>query len=337
MSEGVITIQPIIMLRLVLGAGVISGSGWMTRILAAILKKTSAPSRIKRISWLNLNSLEWLATIQLLLIAVVALPLLPNQAIGPWNAVNPRTVGYLILFIAWISFLGYFAMRLFGSRGLLATSAIGGLVSSTAVTLSFAKRARKDRRNVMILGAGISLAAAIMAVRVLVEVVVVNATLVPMVLPPLTCLALVPFVAAIVIALRMKPSSSGPPPDLDNPLELGSAIFFGLVLAVLSILVRATETWFGDTGVYILSAISGITDVDALSLSLAEATRQSLDLEVGAVGIFIGAAVNTVVKGVLATVIGGFSLAKWCASILLIALVLGAIAMGGVLWWSPVG
>ena len=316
--------------RLILGSGVILGSGYLAQVIAVLLLKTPLRIQPQRILVVRLNRLEWLATIQLCFIGLCALPILPNQSMGPWDTINPRTIGYLVVFIAGISYVGYFSMRWFGSRvGLLATSAIGGLVSSTAVTLAFAKLARKEPDNVAVLGAGISLAAAIMAIRVLIEVAVVNASLLPLLLPPLACLAIVPFGAAIAIALTATPQSSKPSrTQLESPLDLGSAIVFGLILAFLFVLVRATEEWFGSTGVYFLAVFSGITDVDALSLSLAEATQRSLLPQVGAIGIFIGVAVNTVVKGVMATVIGGIGLAKWCASILLGALVLGAIAMG---------
>lgn len=324
----------LILIRLGIGSSMIAGSGLVAEAIA---------SRKLPLQWgektpfTQLNRQEWVATLQLLFIGVAALPILPNQFIGPWDTINPRTIGYLVLFIAGISYVGHFAMRVFGNRvGLLATSAMGGLVSSTAVTLSFARRAKKDPQNVAILGAGISLAAAIMAIRVLIEVAVVNRSLLPLLLPPLSCLAMVPFIAAIAIALSTPQSSSiAAKTPVKNPLELGSAIVFGLILALLFVLVRATEEWFGSTGVYLLSILSGITDVDALSLSLAEATQRSLDPQVGALGIFIGASVNTVVKGLMATVIGGITLAKWCAPILLGALVLGAIAMGLSLSFFP--
>ncbi|MCM1982803.1 MgtC/SapB family protein [Lyngbya confervoides] len=316
-------------LLLTCGLGAMAGSGLIAEAIASAVVTTGLLGFKQEIhhSLLKLERREWVATLQLLVIAAVALPLLPNQNMGPWEALNPRTIGYLILLIAGISYIGYFAMRILGDRvGLLATSAIGGLVSSTAVTLSFARMARKRQGTVSVLGAGISLAAAIMAVRVLLEVSVVNTALLPLVVPSLACLALVPLVAAVFIALGARHKESAAPMDLRNPIELGSAIFFGGVLALLFLLVRAVEDWFGEAGIYLLSAISGITDVDAVSLSLAQSTQGSLSLKVGAGGILIAAMVNTVVKALMATFIGGWRLARWCASILLISLTLSGIA-----------
>lgn len=327
-SSGDVGITSELALLLTCGLGAMAGSGFVAEAIASAVVTTSLLGFKQEIhhSLLKLDRREWVATLQLLIIAAIALPLLPNQNLGPWEALNPRTIGYLILLIAGISYIGYFAMRIFGNRiGILATSAIGGLVSSTAVTLSFARMARKDQNAVSLLGAGISLAAAIMAIRVLLEVSIVNPSLLPLLIAPISCLALVPLIAAILITLKGSPEISATTVDLRNPIELGSAIFFGGVLALLFLLVRAVEVWFGDAGIYLLSAISGITDVDAVSLSLAQATQTTLAMKVGATGILIAAMVNTIVKALLATFIGGWHLAKWCASILMMSLVLSGI------------
>jgi uncharacterized membrane protein (DUF4010 family) len=280
----------------------------------------------------RLDRRELLATIQLLLIAVVVLPLLPDRNLGPWDALNPRSIGLLVLLIAGTSYLGYFAMRLLGARvGLLATATIGALVSSTAVTVSFGRMARRAQGSVAILGAGISLAAGTMAVRILAEVSIVNPALLPTLAPPIAVLAVVPLIAAGAIALRKEsalqtpstPSTSSTSDvELKNPIELGSALGYGAVLAVLFVAIRAVEAWFGKSGIYVLSALSGITDVDAVSLSLAQSAKVDLPLSVATAGILIAAMVNTLVKAILATVIGGWKLARWCASILLAALAL---------------
>ena len=275
----------------------------------------------------KLERRELIATLQLLIVAVVALPLLPNSNIGPWEALNPRTIGWLVLLIAGISYIGYFTMRIFGSRiGLLATAIVGGLVSSTAVTVAYGRMARKEKGNFALLGAGISLAAGTMAVRLLIGVGIFNPALLPWLVAPVALLAMVPLVAAIVIATITKQNTSSAEVKLNNPVELGAALGFALVLSILFVLVRAAQSWFGDTGIYALSAISGIADVDAVSLSLAQATRGNLPLAVGSTGILIAAMVNTVVKALLATFIGGWFLARWCATILLSALGLSLIA-----------
>jgi uncharacterized membrane protein (DUF4010 family) len=283
----------------------------------------------------KLDQQELVATLQLLLIAALALPLLPNQNLGPWNALNPRAIGWLILLIASISYVGYFAMKLLGTRvGLLSTAVLGALVSSTAVTVSFARIARRGQASLAVLGAGISLAAGTMAVRILLEVSLVNSALIPWLIAPIAILAIVPGIAAVIITLRKTQREPSTEIPLKNPIELGSALGYGMILSLLFVLIRAIEAWFGNAGIYALSAISGITDVDAVSLSLAQATKTGLPLSVGATGILIAAMVNTVIKAIFATVIGGWELARWCATILLGALGMSLIAV--VLTFTPV-
>jgi uncharacterized membrane protein (DUF4010 family) len=303
--------------------GVMVGIGWtMEAVAVAVVIATllGFKEELHR-SLAHLDRRELLATLQLLLIAAVVLPLLPDRDLGPWQALNPRSIGLLVLLIAGTSYVGYFAMRWLGDRvGLLATAILGALVSSTAVTVSFGRMARKEPHRVALLGAGISLAAGVMAVRILIEVSLVNAALLPKLVPSIATLALVPLFAAGVIALRTPAPPTPSTVPLKNPIDLASALSYSAVLAGLFVLIRAVEAWFGKAGIYALAALSGITDVDAVSLSLAQATKGDLPLATGTTGILIAAMVNTAVKAVLATVIGGWPLARWCASILLAAL-----------------
>jgi uncharacterized membrane protein (DUF4010 family) len=316
-----ITTELAILITFMLGA--LSGSGYAAEalgvgvVIAFLLSlKQELHQTLER-----LDRRELLATLQMLILAAVALPLLPNENLGPWQALNPRTIGLLILFIAGISYVGYFSMRVFGTRaGLLATAVLGGLVSSTAVTLSFSRMARKGQAKPSLLAAGIALAAGTMALRVLLITGVVNPALFRLLLLPIGCLALTPLIATIAIALRQKPTTTTTTLELRNPVEMGTAFGFGLMLSLILVLIRAFEVWFGDAGIYVLSAISGVTDVDAVSLSLAHSTQASLPLSTGAIGILIAAMVNTLVKATLAIAIGGKRLAKWCIPIFLTAL-----------------
>lgn len=316
-----ITTELALLITFVLGA--LAGKGLASEAVAVAVVMTVLLGFKQELhqSLRHLDRRELIATLQLLLIAAVVLPLLPNRDLGPWSALNPRAIGLLVVLIAGISYVGYFAMRLLGARvGLLATAVLGALVSSTAVTVSFGRMARRGQGNFALLGAGISLASGTMALRILVEVSLVNPALLPSLVPPVAVLAVVPLVAAGAIVIRTKSVETSAEVELKNPIELGAALGYGAVFAVLFILIQAMEAWFGNAGVYALSAISGITDVDAVSLSLAQATKGDLPLVVGTTGILIAAMVNTAVKALLATVIGGWKLARWCASILLLAL-----------------
>ncbi|WP_404790483.1 MgtC/SapB family protein [Altericista sp. CCNU0014] len=316
-----ITSELALLITFVLGA--LAGKGHTAEAAAAAVTTVALLGFKKELheSLKRLDRSELIATIQLLLIAAVALPLLPNRSLGPWQAVNPRSIGLLVLLIAGISYAGYFAMRFLGPRaGILATAVLGALVSSTAVTLSFGRMAKRGQGSLALLGAGISLASGTMALRILLEVSVVNSALMPLITAPIALLAAVPLLAAAAIALRKPAEETTADVPLRNPIELGSALGFSGFLALLFILIRAVEAWFGNAGIYGLSALSGISDVDAVSLSLAQATKGNLPLSVGATGILIAAMVNTAVKALLAALIGGWKLARWCASILIIAL-----------------
>lgn len=316
-----ITTELALLITFVLGA--LAGKGLASEAVAVAVVMTVLLGFKQELhqSLRHLDRRELIATLQLLLIAAVVLPLLPNRDLGPWSALNPRAIGLLVVLIAGISYVGYFAMQLLGARvGLLATAVLGALVSSTAVTVSFGRMARRGQGNFALLGAGISLASGTMALRILIEVSLINPALLPSLVPPVAVLAVVPLVAAGAIVIRTKSVETSAEVELKNPIELGAALGYGAVFAVLFILIQAMEAWFGNAGVYALSAISGITDVDAVSLSLAQATKGDLPLVVGTTGILIAAMVNTAVKALLATVIGGWKLARWCASILLLAL-----------------
>ncbi|MEM9512875.1 MAG: DUF4010 domain-containing protein [Cyanobacteria bacterium P01_E01_bin.48] len=293
----------------------------ISAIVAILLGLKQEVHRI--ITYLDRRELR--ATLQLLLLSVAVLPLLPNRDLGPWGALNPRTIGLLALLIAGISYVGYFSIRLLGARtGILLSGLLGGLTSSTAVTVAFARMARQDVKAVPLLGAGIALAAATMVPRLLLEIAVINTTVLQRIALPAVMLAIVPMLAAVAIARRPFPQAQAAHIQVDNPLDLKSAFGFGLLLTALFLLVRAAEAQFGSSGIYALASLSGIADVDAVSISLAQSVNGnasgSLNPAVAATGILLAAWVNTAVKACLAAFIGGWALARWCATILAIAL-----------------
>jgi uncharacterized membrane protein (DUF4010 family) len=312
-------------LVLTYGLGALAGSGVQLEAVAAAVV-VAAILGFKRelhrgLAWLERR--EVTATLQLLLIAAVALPLLPDRAMGPFEALNPRRIGLLVLLLAAISYGGWFAVRLAGERaGLLLTSAFGGLASSTAVTLTYARLARARRAPAGLLGAGIAVACGCMALRLAVVVGFVEPRLVPRLAAPLAALTLLPLAAALLTARSLE--SAGTPKlelPLRNPLELQSALAIAALLTALTLLVRAADHWRGSGGVYAVAALSGVADVDAIGLSLAQAVRGRADLDLATTGIVLAAAVNTAVKAALAAGIGGAALARACVPGLLLGLV----------------
>jgi uncharacterized membrane protein (DUF4010 family) len=312
----------------------------LTYALAALAVSGSAPEAVaatvvvtailgykrelhRGLAWLERRELT--ATLQLLLIAAVALPLLPDRAMGPFEALNPRHIGLLVLLLAGISYLGWFAVRLLGERaGLLLTAALGGVTSSTAVTLSYARLARGRRAPVALLAAGIALACGIMAVRLGVVVGLVAPALGVRLAVPLGALALVSAGTALFQARRSPAAGSSAKADLvlENPLQLEGALLLAALLTGLVLAVRAAEHWLGARGVYAVAVLSGVADVDALGLSVAQAARGRMSLEVASTAVVLAAAVNTAVKASLSAGIGGRALARACVPSLAIGLLL---------------
>lgn len=275
--------------------------------------------------WLaRLTEGELLAALKLLLISVVLLPLLPDRGFGPWGAFNPYLAWWMVVLVSGLSFLGYFAIKLAGpSRGIMVTSLLGGLVSSTAVTLNLARYARDVRYSPALLAAGVLAACSIMFPRVLIEAGAVHAELIPILLPPLALMTLVTLGGAIYLWRGIQPQEPVGQTPLPNPFELGKAIQFGLLLVFITVLASAAEAWFGQAGLYALALASGLADVDALTLSVAKLSLNGLEPEIARNTILIAAITNTIVKAGLALALGGLQLGKRVAAISLAAIALG--------------
>jgi uncharacterized membrane protein (DUF4010 family) len=143
----------------------------------------------------------------------------------------------------------------------------------------------------------------------------------------------VPLLAAVTIASRGPSRGAAAEVELRNPLDLEAALVYGAILTVLFLAVRAVQEWFGETGIYTLAAVSGLADVDAIAISLAQgAGEQALGEALAARAIVVAALVNTAVKAALASAIGGRSLARWCGSVLLAAVALSTVAA-----WTTLG
>ncbi|SMO62975.1 MgtC/SapB family protein [Fodinibius sediminis] len=253
----------------------------------------------------NIKTEEIYSGIKLLIISLVLLPLLPNQGYGPWHAFNPYWIWWMVVLISGLSFAGYFAIKYAGNRlGTFLTAIIGGLASSTAVTLSMAQFATKHKHQTLFMG-GVVIAASIMFIRVLIEVSVVNAGLLNRLWLPLTVMFTSLLLGSSWLWFSHQEADPGPKIELKNPFNLSTALKFGALLGVVMFLSAASNAWFGHEGVYALSIVSGLVDVDAITLSLSRLTLNNLGEEVAIMGIILASAVNTIVKGILFAVVVG--------------------------------
>ncbi len=275
----------------------------------------------------RLERRELLATLQLIAMAAVLVPLLPNRQMGPWQAVNPRVIGMLVLLIAGLSYVGYFAVRMLGARiGLLLTALFGGLSSSTAVTVAYARSARVARAPTALLSAGIGLAAAVMVLRLAIVIGTVDRPLLGALWPTFAMLGAPP-IAAVITTLLRKHADSPAEVKLTNPLQLSTALTFGVLLVVLFIASAAVRQWLGDAGTYSVAAIAGLVDVDAVTIALAQAAASGgLEPPTAARAIALAALVNTAVKAGLAAVLGGAPMRRSATLVLGMALFAGAVA-----------
>jgi uncharacterized membrane protein (DUF4010 family) len=274
-------------------------------------------------------------TLKFLIVAVVVLPLLPDRAYGPLEVLNPFQIGVLMVLISGISFAGYAAIRLFGARrGLGLTGIMGGLVSSTAVTLSMARHA-KERPDIAESAAlAVMLASTVMFARVLVIVAVVNRGLLGEVLYPMGLAAAAGVVTCLVLWLRSgRARQSAQEIAFANPFDLTSALEFALLFAVILLGSKAATTYLGTAGTYAAGLVAGSTDVDAITLSMAKLGVEggSLSHRVAATTIFLGTASNTIVKGAMAAVAGGWPFGRRVLAAQLA--VLSAGALGALLGW----
>lgn len=273
----------------------------------------------------QLQSHELDAALKLLLISVVMLPLLPNEPMGPGGALNPYEIWWMVVLIASVSFAGYFAIRLGGTeKGLLFTSLFAGLSSSTALTLHFSRQSREARDISPVLAAGILLACGTMFPRILVYCAVINRELLPVLLWPVVVMALTLFVPALVIWRMHRDGLTVAQPSLTkNPLDLKSALVFGMLLTIILVLGEWLRAWLGDAGIYVLAATSGVADVDAITLSLTRMSQTSIDAQTAVIGIVLAASVNNIVKAGIALSIGTRALGLRVITPMLLSLVAG--------------
>ena len=257
----------------------------------------------------RLSEADVYATLKFAVISAIVLPVLPNQTFGPppFDALNPYRIWLMVVLISGISFSGYVLMKFVNVRnGIGLTGLLGGLVSSTAVTLSYTQRSRSHPTLATPFALAITVAWIVMYARVLVLIGVVNRGLLAHVWLPLTVTA-VALAGYGVYLLRQQDSANHEAVALVNPFELGPALTFGAIYAITLLLVRAGEIYLGSAGVYLSSLLSGLAQVDAIALSMSELSAPSGSLSAGmaANAVFLAVFANTVVKGAWVLIGGG--------------------------------
>ncbi|MBY0280482.1 MgtC/SapB family protein [Candidatus Binatia bacterium] len=271
------------------------------------------------------------AGLKLLIATFIVLPLLPDRALDPLGAVNPHELWLLVVLISFLSLIGYVAVRLLGTgRGTALTGLFGGMTSSTAVTLTFARRSteRGGERQTDALATGIVLAWAVMFVRVAIEVAVVHPALLRPLLPALGAMLGVALVAAAALYRRSRrvPEQRSDL-TLQNPFSLTSAIKFAGVFLLVLVAVALVKRFAPGRGELLVAAIAGLTDVDAITLSMATFARDGGDPTLAARAIAVATFTNTVVKCGLALGLGGIALRARVLPVTVLVIVAGVVAL----------
>ncbi len=290
----------------VLAAGVLAGlgsvrlaSGIIALLALLLLEKSRLHALVQRIDDVELRS-----GVRFGVMALVVLPLLPEGPFGPLGGIRPREIWALVLFFSGLSFAGHVARRLVGpGHGYLVTGLLGGLVSSTNVTFTFARTSRTDAVAGRALAFGAVAANAMLYPRVLVATAILDARVVAPLAPYLVVPAVVAALVAAVGAHRSR-GVGGSDGVGRNPLQLAAALQMGVLFQVVLMAVHLASDMGGQSGVLTSAAVLGLTDVDALTVSMARGVAMTHSPAVAAQAIAVGVLANTAMKLGLAVALG---------------------------------
>jgi uncharacterized membrane protein (DUF4010 family) len=271
---------------------------------------------------------ELRAVMQFVLLALVVLPVLPDATFGPYAVFNPREMWLMAVLIVGLSLAGYVALKFFGERaGIVAGGLLGGLISSTATTVSWSRATRGRPETARTAALVIVVASTIVYGRVLAEIATVSRPFLPVAAPPILGLAGAMALAAAVLWRR----SRGEPPvtaDGQQPASLKTAFTFAALYGIVLLTVAIVNDRFGTRGLYAVSAISGLTDVDAITLSVSRLVGSGqIGPELGARLVVVGVLSNLAFKGAIAALLGDRRLRRSVAIVFATQLATGAVLL----------
>lgn len=282
----------------------------------------------------QLTQNEIYALIRFVVIALLILPFLPNNHIGPYNLINPREIGWVIVLTSGIGFIGYVLMKFLGAdKGILLTSIFGGLVSSTIVTYTFSKKSKETPELSRHFAVGIFAASSVMVIRMALLVLVFNKSMLNALVLPL----IVIFLTAIGITFyfykkQLTSSFLNNKLTLGTPLNIKNAVFFGIFYMSILMLVSYSNSEYGEKGIYFSSAISALTDIDAIAISVSKLGGTSIELLTAQNAVLIATLANTLSKIGIAVSIGSSGLKKYVLigyAIIFISGIVGFLILNG--------
>lgn len=319
-----ITTEVAVLVMFALGAYLIQGMMVVAVVIAGALAvllhlKPQMHAFVQRIAAKDLK-----AVMQFVLISLVILPLLPDRAYGPYDVLNPRNIWWMVVLIVGVQLAGYVLYRLVGqATGTMLGGVVGGLVSSTATTVAYARQAHGSPQAAPLAATVIMLASTVSLLRVMVVAALVAPMAVGAIGLPLGAMLVVLVVLSLVQFVRVG-RAPVQLPEAENPAELKPALFFAGLYAVVTLAIAAAQDWFGNSGLYVVALISGLTDMDAVTLSATRLLSQDrLSADIAWRLILVAALANLVFKGGAAYVLGGVALGRRVLVLFGIALAAG--------------
>lgn len=286
-------------LALVFFLGVLSGLHYIKEALAvAVIVSTLLTLKTKfRETLSRITQDELFAFIKFIILSLLLLPFLPDKNYGPGEIINPRSIGFVIVIVSSLSFIGYFIIKFFGAeKGILFTAFFGGTFSSTAVTWVFSNRSKENENLSTQYATGIIIACAVMFARVLVVAGLFNISVFRWLLIP--CSLMIVSNSIIAYILKRKTASLTTPASiqLGNPLDVTNAILFGIQYVGITLFVYYANIYFGTKGLLITGFISGLADVDAINISMSKLSLVQINSSMAAIVILIAVLSNTIFK-----------------------------------------
>lgn len=266
-------------------------------------------------------------------ISLVVLPILPDRTFGPLDVLNPYNIWLMVVLIVGISVVGYFIYKFVNTKtGIISNGVLGGLISSTATTVSYSRKT-KNTKNISLLAAFVvTTASAIALIRILFEVGVIIPEKLPKIILPIAVEFIIMVILCTGLFYKINQKNSEKMPEPENPAQFKSALVFGLLYGLILLAVAFTKKEFGNQALYVVAIISGLTDVDAITLSLSKLIKDGdLKTQTGWRLILLASLSNLLFKGILAGILGTKQLLKWVAISFGIAIVSGLL----IIWLWP--
>jgi len=301
-----------------------AGSG--VAVMGLLAARTNLHQFLKRLTWPELRS-----AVVLLAMTFVLLPVLPDRTLDPWDAINPHELWLMIVLIAALSFAGYVAVRALGERkGLMISAAAGAMISSTTVTLNNARLAAQGRSGQPRLSVAICIAWMVSLARMTAIAVAVNpALLLPLAVPTGTAVAVLAL-AGLIFHQVSRDETMRAVISFENPLDLAFVFNFGALLVVILVAAKLLGSAFGAAGVLTLAGLSGLVDVDPITLSSAKSAGTSMSVNAATQAILLAACANMVTKMAVTVFVGGARFGWKLVLAGVLAIASGAVALAAV-------